>query len=359
MRDVVLSVNGREYRGWKDITITRSLESLCGSFSMSVSERWNANQEPWPIREGDRCVVLLGGDPIVTGFVDTRSMSISANDHSFQVAGRDRAGDLVDCSAVLSAWEFTGVSVLDIVRMVAKPFGISVSVASNAIVPAAPPRVVINPGESVFDVIDRACRLAGLFAMSDGEGNLVLTQAGGKGLITPLVLGENILQASVQYDASACYRRYIVSGQQQGQDLLTGTAAADVRAQAQDMNVGRSARVLMVRAEGGVTIQQAQDRANWEACVRRARALELSVTVQGWEQADGSLWPVNALAMVDAPALDLAGVAMLISEVSYSLAEGAGSTTDLTLRPAEAFLPEPEIPESEDSESLEEESEPE
>lgn len=352
MRDVVLEVNGTEYRGWKDIRITRSLEALCGSFSMSVSERWNAQSKPWPIREGDECTVRLGDDVLITGFVDARSMSISADDHSFQVVGRDKAAALIDCSAVLAAWEFNGVGVLEICRRVATPFDVQVTLAPGVVAPPAPSKIVVNPGDTAHDVIDRVCRLAGLFAMSDGAGNLLLTVAGNAMTPTPLVMPGNILQASAGFDGSPCYRKYIVIGQQQGGDLLSNTAAADVRAEAFDFN-SRASRVLMIKAEGSVNIQQAQDRANWEAAVRRAQALEAVITVQGWEQQGGALWPVNALVQVSAPVIDV-DREMLISEVSYSLSQSGGTTTELTLRPKDSFLPQPEIPVSEDdSEPLE------
>lgn len=345
MRDVVLQVNGREYRGWKEIRLRRSIEAMSGSFEMSVSERWHGQREPWPIVQGDECVVRLGDERIITGYVDVRSMALSANDHSFTVAGRDRAADLIDCSAVLDAWEFTGVGVLEIAQRVASPFGIAVSLAENVLAPPIPRRIVINPGETAYDVIDRACRLSGLFAVSDGAGNILLTRAGAAMTATPLVEGVNIIEASAQYDESAVYGKYIVIGQQQGEDLLFGTAAADVRAEARDKASKRPTRVLMIRAEGGVTIQQAQDRANWEAAVRRARCLVVNVTVQGWEQKVGALWPVNAEVMIDAPFLGVSGP-MLITEALYSLSE-AGTTTQLTLRLPGSFAPQPEIPESE------------
>jgi len=351
MRDVVLEVNGREYRGWKSIRITRSIESLSGSFAMEVSERWNGQSAPWPISEGDECTVRLGEDVIITGYVDTRDMDLTAEEHAFRVTGRDKAADLIDCSAVLDAWEFTGVGVLEIAQRVAEPFGIAVSLADAVLAPPAPHRVVVNPGERAYEVIDRACRLSGLFPISDGLGNVLLTRAGAEMTATPLVEGGNILEASAQYDQSAVYSKYIVIGQQQGQDQLFGTAAADVRAEAKDKDVTRSARVLMIRAEGGVTIQQAQDRANWEATIRRARSLVIYVTVQGWEQKGGSLWPLNAEVMIDAKFLGVSGP-MLISEVTYSLSD-AGTTTQLTLRPPGSFAPQPEIPENETVEELE------
>lgn len=351
MREVKLVVNHVEYSGWETIEITRSLETLCGSFQMSVSERWNGQTEPWPIREGDECTVYIGDETLIVGYVDRRSMSISANQHTFTVAGRDRAGDLIDCSSVLDAWEFNGVTVLKIVTMVAEQFGVGVTVQDGVELPPTPKRIVINPGETAYDVIDRATRLAGLFAMSDAKGGIVLTKAGAGRAVTPLIEGQNILEATADYDASQRYSRYIVNGQQAGGDLLFGIAAADVRAEASDINVQRPSRVLMIRGEGSITIKQAQDRANWEATVRCARAETLNVTVQGWRQANGRLWPVNSLVTIQAPYLGVDGD-WLISEVTYSLS-ASGTLTELTLRPAAAYLPEPEVPENEAKDAAE------
>jgi prophage tail gpP-like protein len=95
-----------------------------------------------------------------------------------------------------------------------------------------------------------------------------------------------------------------------------------------------------------VDISTARKRAQWEATVRAARAVSVSVTVQGWRQADGTLWPVNGLVQVDLPWLRISGE-MLITELTYSLDE-SGTQTQMTLRRADAYTPEPEKPAEED-----------
>ena len=63
--------------------------------------------------------------------------------------------------------------------------------------------------------------------------------------------------------------------------------------------------------------------------------------VQGWTQADGSIWPVNALVPVRDPWLGIDGD-MLIVQAEHGLSS-SGSTTALSLRRPEAFLPEATI----------------
>src|SRR5689334_1016721 len=109
--DVALVVDGRRYRGWKSIRVTRSIESLAGSFSLEASDRWAGQDQPWPIREEDPCRVEIGDEVVLDGYVDKRSPALSGSQRSLSYSGRDRAADLVDCSVLLKHWTFRNISV--------------------------------------------------------------------------------------------------------------------------------------------------------------------------------------------------------------------------------------------------------
>ena len=103
--EVKLLVNGRAYGGWKGIQITRTIESIAGSFSLTASDRW-ANQEiPWPIEEEDRCAVTINDEAVIDGFVDKRTIMIDAANRTLRYSGRDRAGALVDNSALAATFK--------------------------------------------------------------------------------------------------------------------------------------------------------------------------------------------------------------------------------------------------------------
>lgn len=376
MADVRLLVNGREYAGWTSARITRGLEAIAGSFSLSVSERWGGPAGAWPIADEDACEVQLEKTPILSGYIDVRSHGLDAESHTLSVQGRDKAGALVDCSAVLERWEFARIGVLELCTLVAAPFGVSVrlqdgladaaistsgATGSRKLRAGAPNDVgsagrsssmtigrpnlkfTINPGDSPFDVIDRACRMVGVLPVSDGVGGVVLTRAASTLATTSLVEGRNVLRGSATFDVTKRYRRYVVSGQQPGSDDVFGAAAASVTGVATDENVRRAERVLLVRPEGGVALDFAKQRAAWEATVRAARAGVAELVVQGWRQADGTLWPINAVADVRCPTLSLEG-AMLITEATYDLTLEGGTTTTLKLVRPLAFIPEPTLP---------------
>jgi prophage tail gpP-like protein len=113
-----------------------------------------------------------------------------------------------------------------------------------------------------------------------------------------------------------------------------------VRGEAVDSGVRRTDRVLVLHAEESLTKEQAKIRAQWEATVRAARAAAVSVTVQGWRQATGELWPVNARVAVRAPRLGIDGP-MLITQATYEVSSEGGTTTQLSLKRPDAFTPEP------------------
>lgn len=361
---VALLVNHREYSGWKSVRVTRTIRSLAGSFALSVSERWRPDMFPWPIREEDACIVTLDKKPVITGYVDSREQSLSASEHAFSVSGRDRAAALIDNSAGIGAFQLNAIGVLEACRLIAKPFDIQVSLQPGMADPAisttikkpgtthrktralaaAMHTVAIAPGDSGWDVIDRICRLVGVLPVSDGAGGILLTRAGSERATTMLIEGENVLRATARRDGTERYRRYVVVGQGTGRGDDESLAHIDVSAADEDLFVRRGDRMLIIRQGGDITRDFAAQVAAWEKSVRAARALTVGVTVQGWAQADGTLWPINAMARIHCPAIDIVRDDMLITEATYAHSVDGGTTTELTLVPKDALNPAPPTP---------------
>jgi prophage tail gpP-like protein len=337
-------VDGRRYSGWKSIRVTRSIESLAGSFALDVSDRWANQDEPWPIREEDPCQIAIDGTVVVDGFVDKRSQSISATSRALSYSGRDRAGSLVDCSAIVSGgatagskWTFYNVDVAQFTAAVAKPFGIRVSVQPGLKLPKVPV-LALHPGETAYESIKRAAGDDGVLVVSDGAGGIVITRAGAS-RAAALLQGDNVLSASVEYDGAERFHRYIIATQVPGTDEAAGEAT-QIQGQALDLGVRRTERVLLIRPDKGYSAADARRRADWEARTRAARAEKVSVSVQGWYQrAGGALWTPNANTLVSIPSIGVNGN-MVISQVEYSIGDG-GQITQLSLVRPDAFAPEP------------------
>lgn len=340
---ITLNVAGRKYGGWKTVSITHSIEALAGSFTLSLTERWAGQDKPWPIGENDECAVCIDGVPVITGFVDDVEPGFDASSRSITVKGRDRAADLVDCSAQLGAWSFANVNVLELAQKIAAPYGCGVTLQAGLVASAItiPKKYSIDPGDTAGSALESLCKVAGLLAISDGLGGIVLTRAGTERVGTVLTEGVNLKSARGRFSSTGRFRTYEVMGSHKGRDDLSGASAAGVKGTATDMNA-RAGRVLIVRPDTGVTRETATQRAQWEASVRAARGESLSVVVQGWNESDlFGVWPLNKLVRVRSPTCRVDGDA-LIAGVTRTHDSG-GTTTTLDLRNPDAFSLDPTI----------------
>lgn len=344
MDDVALVVAGRRYAGWKSVRITSSIESLAGSFALEVSDRWGGQNDAWPIAEEDPCRVEIDGQVLIDGYVDKRSLSLTAAARSLSYTGRDRAAALVDCSLLVQGasvtghkWTYRNLDIAQFAAEIAKPHGIKVSVQPGLVL-KKDPLLVAHPGETGFEAIKRAAGSAGVLVVSDGAGGILITRAG-TARASSLVEKFNLLTASVEYDGTDRFHRYLISSQVPGTDEASGEATR-VLAEATDEGVRRASRTILIRPDKGYNTADARRRADWEARIRAAKAETVTIGVQGWKQPNGALWPLNALARVTSPAIGVDGD-MLISQREFSIGD-SGQVTQLHLVRPDAFEPEPQ-----------------
>src|SRR5882672_6923572 len=82
-------------KGWTQVRVTRGIERLPSDFSFGMTERFSQGQSV-AVSAGDRFQLLLGGDLIMTGYVDTVTSQFEAQSHTVAIAGRSKCADLVD-----------------------------------------------------------------------------------------------------------------------------------------------------------------------------------------------------------------------------------------------------------------------
>lgn len=328
---LVLEVGGKLYQGWKSAIIDQGIDQISGGYQLEIIDRWAGQPDPWPIVPGDACVVRIGGDTVITGAVDTTSIAFDARRHEVSITGRDRSGDLVDCAAVHSPDQWS-LPLERIAQILAAPFGLKVAADVGTGEPFADFK--LQQGECAFAAIDRMCKMRGVLAVSDGRGGLRITRAGSVATTSALIEGQNILAAKGEYSWSQRFSRVIVKGQSGGAATSDDDAAASVRAESSDRAITRY-RPTMVIAEGNLSGTGAKARAEWEIAVAAGKGTKVTVTVPGWRQADGALWPINALVPVTSPTLGIDDV-LLITHLRRSL-DARGTLTELTLTRPDAY----------------------
>ena len=336
MAEILLQVGGVNYGGWTAVSVTRSIETIAGAFDISCTENVGGEAAQWPLRPNQSCKILVGGQTVIDGYIDKVSIDISDSSHGISVSGRDKTGDLVDCAAVHSPAQWRNIKLLDLVKILAAPFGLDVVLETTAETPLAVFK--LEPAETAFAAIERACKLRGVLPVQ-ARGALVLTHVGTEKTDTPLVYGGNIKSATADFDFSNRFSSYTVSGQRAGNDNDNGKAAAHVKEQVADSGIARY-RPFVKQADGQATPALAKRQAEWEKQVREARSTTLSCTVAGWTQQGGRVWDINQLAAVEAAPLGVNGE-MLVSAVEYTYDDSC-EITKLELKRPDAYLPDPE-----------------
>jgi prophage tail gpP-like protein len=342
--EIALAIDDEEYLGWSEIKVSRALKEAAATFDIAVSERWAgivAPPAPWQILPFKQATVTIGGEPVLTGWVESYEPSYGANEHSVRIGGRSKTCDLVDCMPDVGTGEFSGFKLDAIARALCAPCGIGVEVQCDVGDPL--PDATLEKTETAFSFLEKLARLRSVMLTDDADGNLVLTQAGKQGSGGALIEGNNILNASAKLTGNERFQQYAVLSQTplaydgaDSQTQIVGTAT--------DPGCTRGRRYAEM-AENPSDQTRATARAKWRALHNFGISTEATITVPGWRQPDpsgapnGELWNTNLLVPVKCPFLAIQRQ-LLVSKVEFEFDNSGGRRTTLTLAPQEAFAPE-------------------
>ena len=338
---VILSIGNTQFGGWENISINLGIKQMAGEFSLTASDKWPGSWGNQRIQRGDACTVAIDGEIIITGWVDDINPHYDAHYHSIAIGGRDKMGDLVDCSAIHKSGHWMGATLLQIANDLCSPFGIQ-AVALADVGPAFKD-FAIQEGETIFEAINRAAAQRGLLAFSDGTATLLLGRAGILQSAAVLQNPGNILAAEGRFSFRDRFSSYIVKGQRRGTDEDVGTPdlIASQSGSVVDDGITRYRPIAIIAEEQG-TAATFQQRAAWERNKRLGASIAAHIVVAGWRQQGrtGKLWAINTLVKVVDPWLWLNDM-LLIAGICFQRGE-TGTTTSLELTHPAAFdlLPE-------------------
>lgn len=335
---IEIRINGQSFVDFKRAIINCSMDELARSFYFEFADRWlQTNFGPLPFVEGDPCQVLIYGRKVIDGFIDEKAPRYNDTSHSVGVSGRSWTGHLVDCSAIFAKGSWKLTPLLQIATNICQPFGITV-LADNAEVAtdiAAPfKKWAIEDEEKAYDCIARAAKMRGVFLMSDGNKNLLLSKASKIVMPGALTLGGNIKDASSSSRFTERFSQIIVKSQSAGDDVWNGANTSQISIQT-DVQV-KSYRPLVIVNEGGGGKAELDKRATWERNVRAGRSRRLHYQVQGFVNEFEQLWEPNRLIMVDDAYQDVKGL-QLIYHVSFELTERSGEIVTIDVGAPEAY----------------------
>lgn len=323
-------VNNKVFEGFKNIKIARNLTSLTGTFDITLTDKWKVEQEDFEIKPGDRIHCHLGKTALFEGYIDKLNISFNATSRNITIQGRDKTQDIVDCS-IVSASDFNDLDFNGIATELLK--GFNIKVIPEVDVGPKFAKFSIRQGETIFEALDRAAKERQLILLSSTHGNLLINKRGNSIAKTELIEGVNVLAAAVSFDNTQRFSDYIVKGQSTG---LIGSPkdATQNKGTSKDSGVTRYRPTVLI-SENAVDNDGAQKRSEFEASFRAAKAMQVNVSVVGWNQKDGSLWGVNQLVQVDIRSIGIKQQ-LLIQRVKFDQSEN-GRRTELELIRPDAF----------------------
>lgn len=365
-KSIQLYLDGTLYDQWTDGEVTRDLKDFSGAFSFtfrdgeaSVAALAYGSLPVLPrLKAQMEARIKIGNRLVLVGYVEEVRPDIRDGGASVSISGRDKTGDLIDCSALAEGpAEIKGVKLEAAAKKIAAPFGLTVRSEVDTGDPFE--RYSIDLGETAFSAIEKGSRQRGVLILSDGIGGVVITRTGQSRAPADLTLPGNVLAASGTFSTTGRYSKTLVRGQSERAGKSRGAAALDASAApldagsrsdgdgsardrerkgtvatgtAEDGEIRRY-RPIVHLARSKADAGSATEEADWRNRTARAGGEELTYTVHG-HTADGGLWTVNQLVHVS-DAFMAVERDQLISRVRY--VEGQEITTEITVCSPEAF----------------------
>ncbi|GCE89693.1 bacteriophage tail protein GpP Mu-like [Komagataeibacter diospyri] len=337
-----LVVGGRSYSGWTEQRVSCGVEHMPRDFEVVATDRSPLDPSSIAVQPGADMRILLGDDPVITGYVDRVRLKVSGSAHQMFITGRGQGQDLVDCSAILPGMAIGGSELQadGIIRPLAATFGIDVTVQGDISLKGAVPQFNINLGETPWDIIDRVSRWAGILCYEGADGNIVLSRVGQHAMASGVVEGVNLEDADATFSMDGRFSDYIAFVQSVDQFSQIGTQGDVGHVQDTTVPRYRPRAIISEQTQNGQPI--AMQRLNWEKARRIGQSQAVEVMVDCWRDSSGMLWTPNYLLPVHIPSLKIVNQTLVIGEVEFSRGED-GTHAHMILMPPAAYEPEPNV----------------
>lgn len=346
MNNIVIEVDGGRFDGWEHVSVSKSIENLCGHFSFIGTA---SKLTEFPVKVGQECQIFVNDVLFMTAWVEKIDIELSAFNHVITISGRDITNDVVDSQLghidfnpntnlksmtekVLQLLNLNNIKVIDNFNL--KNF---TDIETDAL------------GMPAFKFLESYAKKRQVLLSTNGEGDIVFIRAGFTVNNTVLSMKEDtaatLLKAHVAYDDSKRFNEYECIGQQNtgsGADFITKKSpkdASSIEAKIFDNEIRDSRKYVFQPEENGTTGDN-EGRALWEANYRKSNAMIYNATVQGFKPlSDDGLWDLNTLVQVvdDFSNIGDTQSILLITEIEYIEDLNEGTITNLKLMNRESF----------------------
>lgn len=166
---VSVIVGGKVHSDWSGYGIDSDFLIPADAWSMRLG--LPAGIFPEGVARGVPVQVRVGPDVVMSGRIDRVSRTVSRDQVSLSVTGRDGAAILVDCASPLLTSR--QASLEEVIAQVVRPLGIK-NIELHAESSIRNDKITTEPGERAWDILLRACAGRGLWPWFRPDGTLFI-----------------------------------------------------------------------------------------------------------------------------------------------------------------------------------------
>ena len=322
-------MGGRKWDDWTSVKVENRFAEAFDLFTFSNVERPVTVQ----FKPRDECAIYLGGHLAITGVITVRQVAYDANNHGVQLMGKGITFFASRSSIIDETGNFDGQTFEQVARKLIAPFGIGVRTIGK--LDATPfERLQIEPGEKLWDCLERLARPSGIVMGSDHLGNVLLIGDHATEIDDSLVEGGNIKSMKFVVSIENIHSEYLVRAQSRG-DRWPRRSAGKPAGRPRPGTAPRYSPLLTTAEQPVWSQAEVQDRARNEAVWHEGDELQAVITVQGWKRANGGLWRAGSNVHVRSPMAPL-DQQMTIQSAIFTQDSAGGTTTHARMRAAVA-----------------------
>ncbi len=312
---VTVTAGGGSYSAWKSVAIGASIKEACRDFHLVAAAVPGADAVAALFDLFAPVSINASGEMIFTGYVDSRRPHLAPRDAHIAISGRSKGQDAVDCSCLHETGRFENKTPLEIAQALDKfNIGFTSKEQLDKI-----PEFQLQPGETLFLAIERACRDQGVTLAGQADGTIDLAKAGKNAPRQPgaLIQGDPMVEV---WDGDFCgsNRHSKIYARGQSYDGH-GADALQMEATASDSAVPRLRTFLHVQ-DANTDKKRLKARAQNRRDKAAGESVRARVQTAGWRDGTGALFKPGNVVWTQSDFLGLAQL-MLIEHAHYCQTE--------------------------------------
>ena len=330
---IELLVDYEKLSGFQGLTVVRSIDAACDSFSFSLpwdpTDRNKTRFRPYYVRNVQ---VLLDAETIITGYLEKISFGSSPGERTMNIQGRSASGVVVDWTPgppfELSGLKFNAIST-KLTQSVYAGYKAGIAYASPDFGPIS--EVTIDPGQTMYDILSSLASAHNYWARPTAEGRLeYLKISSTQAPVATLVEGTSPVKSiSTDHDVTKRFQEYRTLGATEGEPDVSGTVS-----DYESLGLGVRGRQITSLNQQTADITAAAKFARSKAIIS---SYACTVEVDGWHY-NGHVWTPGEIVTVQAPGAYIwNSTRLIIKRVSMTIDESGGQACSLDLGIPEAF----------------------